>query len=329
MYEPFTPKTRIEKLKQEIRNLDERLTTEHTPPLMQLPPQLKLLPIPNVQTKERDLIEAKIRALGSSIQPREEDVLEQLAEVSFKLTQVLQEEQREKLNSQQFKERFNARIETQKHEIETLKQNYNLLSGELSSLHRTRKAQRQEKSKKFSLILGPLEKIACDISKQKTEITNEIAKIADSKIATEQCILMTHEEIQGKYIQRAENIAHREELEAVLSEFLHDNSEALKWVNKEFDLNDELILVKKRKEAQVEKIKDFEMKIIEIRNILETVNDTSLEITENNLRDKCLDVGIDTLGDIIMDINTLHGFDIDEEIVKLQMCKITEAKNKI
>jgi hypothetical protein len=329
MYEPFTPKTRIEKLKQEIRHLDERLTTEHNPPLMQLPPQLKLLPIPNVQTKERDLIEAKIRTLSSSIQPREEDVSEQLAEVSFKLTQVLQEQQREKLNSQQFKERFQARIESQKDELETLQQEYNLLSGELSSLHRTRKAQRQEKSKKFSLILGPLEKVAWDISKQKTEHSAALTRAIESKIATERCILMTNEEIAGRYLQRAEYIAHREELEAVLSEFLQDNSEALKWVTKEFEINDELLKIKKRKEAQVEKIKDIEVRIIEIKNVLETVNDNCLEITENNLRDKCLDVGIDTLGDVIMDINTLHGFDIDEEIVKLQMCKVAEAKNEI
>lgn len=329
MYEPFTPKTRIEKLKQEIRHLDERLTTEHNPPLMQLPPQLKLLPIPNVQTKERDLIEAKIRTLSSSIQPREEDVSEQLAEVSFKLTSVLQEQQRERLNSQQFKERFSARIESQKDEIETLQQEYNLLSGELSSMHRTRKAQRQEKSKKFSMILGPLEKVACDISKQKTECSAGLTRIVESKIATERCILMTNEEIAGRYLQRAEYIAHREELEAVLCEFLQDNSEALKWVTKEIELNDELMKIKKRKEAQVEKIKDIEVRIIEMKNVLETVNDNCLEITENNLRDKCLDVGIDTLGDIIMDINTLHGFDIDEEIVKLQMCKVAEAKNEI
>ena len=329
MYEPFTPKTRIEKLKQEIRHLDERLTTEHNPPLMQLPPQLKLLPIPNVQTKERDLIEAKIRTLSSSIQPREEDVSEQLAEVSFKLTQVLQEQQREKLNSQQFKERFSARIESQKDEIETLQQEYNLLSGELSSLHHTRKAKRQEKSKKFSLILGPLEKAACDISKQKTEYSAALARVVESKTATERCILMTNEEIAGRYLQRAEYIAHREELEAVLSEFLQDNSDALKWVTKEIELNDDLLKIKKRKEAQVEKIKDIEVRIIDMKNLFETVNDNCLEITENNLRDKCLDVGIDTLGDVIMDINTLHGFDIDEEIVKLQMCKVAEAKNEI
>ena len=150
--------------------------------------------------------------------------------------------------------------------------------------------------------------------------------------------------------QRAENVAIREELEVNLEYFLREYADEIQYLKDEDEYFKNISNIvhlqhkykgeEHRLEASLElnrisaeKLED-KLKFIEkeLENILTNADDpkgnSELRKLESLISETCEENGVENFESVILDLNALERFEIDEEILKLQLTEIRSIENQ-
>lgn len=196
-----------------------------------------------------------------------------------------------------------------------------------------------------------IEKEAERVNKEKIDLEIERERIDEDLVMNENLALMCKEDVIARYAKRSELVGLREELEFVLEsieiqypddlefcgdeESLQMNSTVRNKVNTksltgtqnlENSIENNKILISALEKKYARVLKDIENLIChaagsklnqEIRNV------------ERVIENKTLDFDLDTLENVILDLNALERFDIDEEILRLQLNEVLHCEKKL
>ena len=196
-----------------------------------------------------------------------------------------------------------------------------------------------------------MEKEAERVNKEKIDLVIEREKIDEDLVMNDNLALMCKEDVIARYAKRSELVGLREELEFVLEsieiqypddlefcgdeESLQMNSTVRSKVstksltgtqNLENSIENNKILISALEKKYARVLKDIENLIChaagsklnqEIRNV------------ERVIENKTTDFDLDTLENVILDLNALERFDIDEEILRLQLNEVLHCEKKL
>ena len=342
-----SPRQRINNLKREIAQLDQQMLIPAT--------STKNLSIPlQIVSFKRDSqkreMEQKLNSLRVSTSSREHTLAAQLSEIQQKLKLLARKKQNELSNSKKSREEYRKKIEFLKNLLEKTKDNYQITAAELNEKQRIRENSTVAKARVYSESLIPLECDARDLALIKENLIKKQLFLQEESDRYENSALMCKEELSEKINQRAENIAIREELEVNLEYFLREYADEIQYLKDEDEyfksISNIVQLQHKYKEEEqrleaslglntisAEKLED-KLKNIEkelgsiVTNADDPKGNSELRKLENLISETCEESGIDTFESVILDLNALERFEIDEEILKLQLSEIMSIETQ-
>ena len=195
--------------------------------------------------------------------------------------------------------------------------------------------------------LSIIEKEAEKVKKERIELEKEQVKLAEEINIQESLWSMCREDIITRIGKRNEFIGVREELEFLLESCELHFPEDLEFITDELTQHQPAPIVQKPKshnpslENSIEnnKIllntleKKYSRVLADIESLLTNSSNPKLnrdiQNLEKTLDNKTIEYDLDTLENVILDLNALERFDIDEEILRLQLNEVLGRENKL
>lgn len=198
--------------------------------------------------------------------------------------------------------------------------------------------------------LSIIEKEAEKVKKEKIELEKEQVKLVEEINSQENLWRMCREEIISRIIKRNELIGTREEFDFILETLELQYPDELEFSIDEISQTPVSACSQKPKASNLpssslensienNKIllntleKKYNRVLTDIENLL--TNSTNpkinkdLAIIEKNIDNKTLEFDLDSLENVILDLNALERFDIDEEILRLQLNEVLIRETRL
>jgi hypothetical protein len=342
-----SPKHRIQRLKKEIEDLDHQIKSSN-PIKRSLNLPLSLLHSVN---PEREELQQKLTSMRVTASSKEQTLHSQLKGIQQNLRASALKKQNEVGTCKSYRETLKKRIEELKANLQKYHDDFTVLSTSLEEKRRMIENSAFAKAKVYSESLLPLENDAKALERLRKNLERRICKLEDQENIVANRILMCREEWQGKYRLKVEMIAMREESEVKLEVFckeFHDEIEFFKEEDEFFrkvvhvhslqgkyreELSKHrsslagLVVSLDRLSSRLEQVKD------DIKNTILISADSKLsnEILklEQTLRSRCENLSLEPLETQILDLNVLEGFDIDEEVLKIQLTEVKSLETQL
>ena len=336
-------------LKQEIAELDQKLVSScSTKQEFNFPSQAIL----NKKDQERDEIMKKINSMRMSTSGKGETLQSQLIENQNKMKVLGIKRQNELNSSKHTREKLSQKINSQNKSLQNHYEEIQLLSTVIAKKQKLKEESSMAKAKAYEDSLIPLEQEAEKQSKDKENLLAEQIKLHEELIINENIYFMCKEEMLSRYTQRAEYIGQREEIEVDLECFEMQYADDLEYLTEEdncsYQNNSNIKLLKEKYEEKLDiltnsiennslLIETLERKyskiISEIEDLISSAseyrNNAEICMMEKVIAEKSDEFDIDSLENVILDLNALEKFDIDEEILRLQLEEVLKNENKL
>lgn len=340
-------RSRILQLKQEIAELDQKLVNSCT---MKSDYSLPIQPFAIKKDSEREEILHRLNSLRVSTSGKTETLQTELLEISNKLRQLGLKKQAEYNSVKNARDMINQKISAHNKTLQKSYEEYQTLSTTVAKKQKIKEDSTMAKAKAYEESLQPLEKEAEKLCSEKEALSEEQTKLQEQLQIHENLYVMCKEDMLSRYTQRAEYIGQREELEAVLEAFEIVNVDELEFlVQEDFMQNHNSINTIKGKfkenlsvlDNAIENnrilIETLEKKygkvVCDIEGLLTNApgyrGSAEILMMEKVINEKTAEYDLDTLENVILDLNTLERFDIDEEILRLQLAEVIKAENKL
>ena len=282
---------------------------------------------------------------------KEETLTTQISEIQQNLRNLARKKQNELSTSKHIRESYKHKIDDLKNSLQKYNDELQIASTSIIEKKRIRENSTVAKARVYDESLVPLEIDERDLSIIKENLTKKIALLQEESKMLNNAIEMNQEDLENRYNSRSENIVYREAIEANLDFFIKEYSDEINFFKEESDylknLSNCVNLQHKYKEEvyrleygldihnfNIEKLEN-KLNIIqkEIEAIINNNNDikTNSEINklEFMISQICQENGIEKFENVVLELNALEKFDIDEEILKLQLAKIRLAESQI
>ena len=337
-----SPKSRILQLKQEIAELDQKLVNSC---IMKQEVSLPLQPS-NKKHNERDEILKKLNSLRVSTFGKGETLNSQLFDLQTKIKQVSFKKQSEILSSKKNREKISEKIVSHNTSLKNFYEEYQSLSSSITKRQKLKEDLSLAKAKAYEDSLLPLEKEAESLCREKESLLNEQIRLQEEVVITENIYDMCKEDMLSRYTQRAEYIGQREEVEVLLESFEIKYADDLEFLTEDDVKTNHLQNLKINEQLQnlenaivnnnllIESLQKKYQKIInELEGFLCLNNsirsNSELKMMEQVIIEKSEEYDVDSLENVILDLNALENFDIDEEILKIQLEEVVKFENKL
>ena len=344
-----SPKSRILQLKQEIAELDQKLVSScATKQEIHFPPQLSS----NKKDQEREEIIQKLKSLRISTSGKSETLQSQLLDNQSKLKLLSLKKQSEINANRCTRERMTQKISSKNHSLQTYYEELQSLSSLISKKQKQKEDSSLAKAKAYEESLLPLEKEAEKLSKERERLVQEQIRLQEDLRASENIYWLCKEDILSRYAQRTDYIGQREEIEVHLESLELDNPDLLEYVTEEDNnstkTSNKLLSLKEKHKDElfgiensiennnmlIETLERKHSKILnEIEDLLSNGSDhrvnSDINKIERYISEKSADFDIDSLENVILDLNALERFDIDEEILRLQLEEVNKQELKL
>ena len=337
-----SPKSRILQLKQEIAELDQKLVNSC---IMKQEVSLPLQPS-NKKHNERDEILKKLNSLRVSTFGKGETLNSQLFDLQTKIKQVSFKKQSEILSSKKNREKISEKIVSHNTSLKNFYEEYQSLSSSITKRQKLKEDLSLAKAKAYEDSLLPLEKEAESLCREKESLLNEQIRLQEEVVITENIYNMCKEDMLSRYTQRAEYIGQREEVEVLLESFEIKYADDLEFLTEDDVKTNHLQNLKINEQLQnlenaivnnnllIESLQKKYQKIInELEGFLCLNNsirsNSELKMMEQVIIEKSEEYDVDSLENVILDLNALENFDIDEEILKIQLEEVVKFENKL
>ncbi|CAG9319620.1 unnamed protein product [Blepharisma stoltei] len=345
--------TRIQRLKKEIAEIDQKLesaTERPTPSPIQSNFPLQISTLNFKKNQERDEIQQRINLLRISVS-KEEAFNNQLTEIQNKLRSLGKQKQFEVQNCKISRDPLSQKAAALKDLIQQLHDEYQSTSNSVAKRQKLKESAQQGKLQAYQNSLIPLEAESSTLLNKKQKLVTKQQECSEEIKRIENCIKMCKEELDSRYITRAEYIAQREEDEEVYERLRLEYADELEYFDEEVDLVEQFNFLTQQKEGYIEKIQNLEWKLGETnRNIQEykskiedcrdSINHVysntpnfkdqqEIEKLESFLNIKCRNYGLETLQEVIMRVNCNENFDIEEEILRVQLKEMIKNQTRM
>lgn len=345
--------SRIQRLKKEIAEIDQKLesaTERPTVSPLQVSHQLQISSLNFKKTQERDETQQRINSLRVSAS-KEDSFNSQLTEIQQKLRSLGKQKQIESQNSKYSRDPLLQKASVLKETIRKLHEDYQTMSASTTKKQKLKESQQQGKLLAYQDSLAPLEAESTSLIKRKQQMQHRQEQLSDEIQRIENSIQMCKEELDSRFINRAEYIGQREEDEEALEQLRLEFADELEYFDEEFEVIDQLSVLNRQKEDYIEKMQRLEWKLAEmtrnvmdIRNKIEESKDAICNIYSStpNMKDqqeiekletfiniKCQNYEIENLGDVIMKLNCNDRFDIEEEILRIQLKEMMKQQTRM
>lgn len=335
-----SPKLRIQRLKKEIEDLDQQIKLNPAKKMLNLPLHA-VLASPNT---EREELQQKINSMRVSASSKEQTLHTQLKGIQQNLRASALKKQNELGSSKSYRESLRKRMDELKSNLQKYNDDFVIISTSLEEKKRMIENSAVAKAKVYNESLVPLENDSNMLEKLKKELEFKLLRLQDEESTIKNRLRMCKEEWDNRYRVKSEIIAMREEAEGKLEVFskeFHDEIEFFKeedeFFRKVFHLN---TLQNKYKEEVCKLEASLNLSLIGSDRINSRLVQLNKEIQalildsgeakisaeimklEQSIKSKCESLGIETFENLILELNTLEGFDVDEEILKLQLQEI-------
>lgn len=350
-----TPKSRIELLKREIEQLDKKLVESSTeaPQLQTLPMQLPK----NIDSSQRSFrisqqreeLVLQIQKLRSTTSGKESGLKKELEEAEAVYKTICERKVKEQSAADQLIDRLKAKAEALRLQLSDLEEKYENEKTKLSSMSKRREVEHSQRKTQFKNSLKPLEEAASKLYSEKQTLTTHRARLEVDLNTTADSILMVKEDIESHMMQRAEHIAHREEIEELYEEFKRQHEAEIAEYIAELEVKDQLGRLKYRREREIGLIKQSEGKVADIERLAAEAEaelqktqtsidnlltaspnkrtEQDIEKLEGFLRSKCVELEIESFEDAIVETALRDGLDIDEEILRKQITEVDRRED--
>lgn len=347
----LSPRSRKAKLASDISKIDEELhglsqDMSCFSSQIYYDPDLKFL---QVQTEKQEL-QQKIKKISISTNCKESLLRNQLAEIHTQIQCLQATKVSEHSKIQASKEKCIEEIRSLKSTLSKLEQDYSVISKSSKSRHKFQNESAQAKLKSYQETVAQLEGRLEEITEKKSEIQRKAEKISLDIDQVKSRISLSKEELHQVYYMRGEFIAENEQAEEALeviretslenfnNEELKDYFEGCKKIkleqqdslNRVKEVQNTLEELKKELEIAEKGKKSAELEIEKIlTEILPAKFEQEIENLESLIRETCENVGINSLEDAILALNAYENFDLDEEILKIQLQNVENEEKLI
>lgn len=299
---------------------------------------------------EKEELQQKIKIISMSTSGRETLLRSQLAEINSQLLALQVKKQHEHQKIKENKDKCVAEMEKLKESLHKLEQDYSVKSISSKNRYKMQNASNQAKLKTYQDTVADLERRLDQISEDKTSLTRKHESLAKMIDQHRNMISMTREELILRYYLRGESIAENEQaeesleslreiaLESFNSRELKDYFEGCKRIKAE---QEEIIVKIRETQGKMDKIKkdssetekllkDNEKNLENFyREILSEKDEQEIENLEHLIKETCENIGLEHLETVILSLNAFENFDIDEEILKIQLQKVESEEYSI
>lgn len=342
-----SPKLRIQRLKKEIEDLDQQIKLNPAKKILNLP----LHAVLNVPNAEREEMQLKINSMRVSATSKEQTLHTQLKGIQQNLRASALKKQNELGSSKSYRESLKKRMDELKINLQKYNDDYVMVSTSLEEKKRMIENSSVAKAKVYNESLIPLENDSKMLEILKIDLETKLLKLQDEESTIKNRIKMCKEEWENKYTLKTELIGMREEVEGKLEVFskeFHDEIEFFKdedeFFRKVLHLNN---LQNKYKEEVCKLEASLNLSLIGSDRINSRLTQLNKEIQalildsgelkisaeiaklEQSIKNKCESLGIESFENLILELNTLEGFDVDEEILKLQLQEIKMIETQL
>ena len=303
-----------------------------------LSPEIKTLK----NKKQTFDLQQKIKSMSLCTNSRENILKTQLADLENQICSVSSRKQAVKEKYNDSKEACTAEIFRLKETLAALEQEYAILTKSIKNKTKIQIESKQARIKGYQETVKELETKLDFVIDQKNKLipkTNDLGKKIDQ---FKNMISMAKEELLSRYSIRGELIAENEQAEEYFEVFKENllenfNSQELK------DYFEGCTRIKTEQEMIIGKIKDTQLKaerIKEEKNDLEKAfqenekkiesfflfvnqnEEKEIEGLESLIKETCENLNLEYLENVILSVNSFEGFDLDEEILKIQLQKV-------
>ena len=342
-----SPKHRIQRLKKEIEDLDHQIKISN-PVKRSLNLPLSLL---SSQNPERDELKQRITSMRQSASSKEQTLHNQLKGIQQNLRASALKKQSELGTCKSYRESLKKRIEDLKSTLQKYNDDFLILSTSVEEKRRIIENSSVAKAKVYSESLIPLENDARTLESLKKSLESKLASLDNEESSIYSRLLMLKEEFNNFYCLRVEIIANREESEAKLDLFCKEFYDEIEFFREEDEFFRKIFHVHSLQNKYKEEVSKLMAGLATVQNgadrmraRLEKVNKEvkSLALMESEgkltaeilkieglINSKCEGLGLEPLGNLVAELNVLDGFDVDEEILKIQLQEVKSIENQL
>lgn len=342
-----SPRQRIKDLKKEIAQLDHQmLQPVPSKPRLNLP--LKIVSFKQDQHKEE--MQQKLNSMRLNTTEREQTLTSQLAEIQQKLKILAKKKQSELTSSKSIREKQKQQIENLKNALQKCKDCYQIATAEALEKQRIKENSAFAKERVYSESLVPLECDAKELGVIREELSSREVELSEEIRKFENLKMMCREDMRGKEMEKVESVMVREEIEANLQflmeefsdeiEYLKNDDEFFKAVSGVVGLQgkytEEMCGLEASKDFNLVAVQKIQEKIKstgkELENILTNADNpqatSEINKLERMISQSCRDMNVEPLENVILELNALERFEIDEEILKLQLLEVKKVESQ-
>ena len=344
-----SPKARVQALKREIESLDKRLTTSaQTRPLYEsLPLQVK---IESPQDSRRSELSAQLSVLRQHTEGRLSPLQARVTALQQEESQLEQTIAKEQAAIDSQRRDVESKLEQQTALLRVLQRQYEDSQLQVVQTQTRLEAEYHAVAGDFDKQLVPLERALAAAGQEWETAVSEGNALEEEKRGLEERMAMCVEEMDGVTLQRAEFVAHREEMEDLyddlkrkygrdISDFIsgaESKHAATKLKDRKNVLIDKVKSVDSRLEANNSALKATQDRFQSIQNQLHSLvsaapnmrTQQDLEKLETLLKLKAPDF-TQLLEEAVLDINAANGCDMDEWILRQQMKEVDSRLAKM
>lgn len=338
-----SPKQRIRLLKSEIENLNKQMTiTNISKPNLNLPLHSVLK-----QDQEREEMHQKIISISS----KEETLYSQQKDVQTRLKDLAIKKRTELSNSKQTRLIYKTKIEKLKQALQKYNDEFQILSVSQVKKQKIRDNSVLARTKAYEETLIPLEADSQELLNVKQVLDHKSDKLQEKLLREENIFCMCVADAEAKIYQRSENIMFREQIEAHLEEFQKEYFDEFEYLSQSDDYFKQISTLIDLQSKYTEEIIKLDCNLMansaflyklqaraaeideEIENIAFNYADlkilSKIKKLEFLINQKCTENGIEKLENTILELNSVEKFDIDEEILKLQLSKVKDFESDL
>ena len=302
------------------------------------------------QQEEKKDLQQKITAITASTGEREATLRLQFSDLIEKLQKFEIDKQEETIKHQEMQTSCLAELEVLKESMQRLEQDYSIVTKSSKNKQKIQNVSKQAKLKGYQYNVHSLEHRLEKISEEKNNLLNKSENLSKVIEQTKNSIAMTKEELSQRYVIRAELIAENEQTEEmleILKETVLENFD-----NKELqDYFEGCKKIKSDQEVIIGKIKKIQNKIDVLRQekqdfekflqgnqteidkfyneIICKSEEKEIENLEQLIKETCENLNLEYLEHIILSLNASENFDVDEEVLKIQLLKVQREETSL
>jgi hypothetical protein len=325
------PRSRVQELRLEIDRIGKKIALSSN--IVESPNNAEGFN----KKREKEDLQKKLESLKSSTKQKKETLQSDLKKIFKKLNTLVQQKQNVAKNKV-FRSKYQQQVQSLELDLKKVFEEFKTYTETLSRRQKGKYNANLANKIAFEEALKPIELELNSVTFQHRSLLEHLNSLELEAERLENIAFMTKEDIFSACVARAELILEREGLEAEIEIMEFEYPDELEYDQKEDEFILSMLKVKNLKDPYIEQLKSLEnsLKALEFnlplaRQSLESINTEYLSMctaspgfeelrnVEEMIKDKCRTYNTDYIDSIIVDVNALEGFNIDEEILKIQL----------